>query len=147
MHISLRPATEADKEFLYDLHRSTMHRYIDETWGWDEDWQRNEFESRFRKASQQVILANGPAVGMLEIEYRPDELFIANIQVRPSAQRRGIGSLIINELVAQGRRTNQPVTLQVLEVNHDALRLYERLGFVITARTPPHIQMVLKAKG
>jgi ribosomal protein S18 acetylase RimI-like enzyme len=145
MHISLRPATAADKEFLYELHRATMREYIDETWGWDEEWQRREFEGRFSKANQQVILADGTAVGMLEVEYRPDELFIANIQVRPSAQRRGIGSLIIAELVTQGRRTNQPVTLQVLEVNLDALRLYERLGFVVTARTPPHIQMAARS--
>ena len=141
MHISLRPATEADKEFLYELHRTTMREYIEATWGWEEEWQRREFEGRFRKDRQQVILANGTPVGMLEVEYRPDQLFIANIQVRPSAQRRGIGSIIINQLVAQGRSTKQPVTLQVLEVNVDALRLYERLGFVITERTPPHIQM------
>jgi ribosomal protein S18 acetylase RimI-like enzyme len=145
MHIFLRPATAADKEFLYELHRATMREYIDETWGWDEEWQRREFEGRFSKANQQVILADGTAVGMLEVEYRPDELFIANIQVRPSAQRRGIGSLIIAELVTQGRRTNQPVTLQVLEVNLEALRLYERLGFVVTARTPPHIQMAARS--
>jgi hypothetical protein len=38
--VSLRPASGADIEFCFGLHRSTFYQYVTEIWGWDEDDQR-----------------------------------------------------------------------------------------------------------
>ena len=44
----LRPARDADREFLFALHRAAMRDAIERTWGiWDEPWQRAYFEARF----------------------------------------------------------------------------------------------------
>ena len=55
MEISLRPASEEDREFLYALHRCTMREVIEKTWGWDETWQLQDFERRFREYVVSVI--------------------------------------------------------------------------------------------
>jgi hypothetical protein len=47
---TLRSASNLDREFLYRLYSMTMREVVDETWGWDEDWQRKDFEKRFREA-------------------------------------------------------------------------------------------------
>lgn len=141
MNISLRPATEDDRVFLFDLHRSTMREYIEEVWGWDDAWQRAEFDRRCNRNTHQIILVDDTPAGMLELERRPAELFIANIQVLPSQQRGGIGSAVIALLLEQARREGAAVTLQVLAANSAARRLYERHGFRVIALTPPHVQM------
>jgi len=50
MHWKLRPAEDADHQFLYELHRLTMRDVIEKTWGWDEAWQRTDFECRWRSS-------------------------------------------------------------------------------------------------
>jgi ribosomal protein S18 acetylase RimI-like enzyme len=141
MILALHPASPADLELLYGLHRATMRDYIHRTWGWDEAWQRSEFERRCKVVSQQLIILDGKPVGMLELENRPAELFIANIQVLPEKQGQGIGSAVIREIVRLADDGSLAATLQVLQVNKRARRLYERLGFKAFEEVPPHTRM------
>ena len=52
---TLRPAADLDRPVLYEMHCLTMRSYIDVTWGWDEQWQRNDFQQRFERYSVSVI--------------------------------------------------------------------------------------------
>ncbi len=68
-----------------------------------------------------------------------DELLIDGIVVRSPSRGLGIGSRLLDaafELATDKGRTK--VTLEVVDTNNDARRLYERLGFtpVRTERTP-----------
>ena len=46
MHaLRLRPATPKDAEFLFKTLKVTMREYVDQTWGWDEEWQRAYFQN------------------------------------------------------------------------------------------------------
>ena len=141
MNLSLQPAAQSDHEFLYRLHCATMRDYIDRTWGWDDDAQRSAFDIRLSTNPHQVILFDDDPVGMLEIEHHPTELVIANIQVLPEYQGRGIGSAVIREVIELAQKSGAVTTLQVLEVNVRARRLYERLGFRETGKAAPHICM------
>ncbi len=141
MNLFLQPAVRSDHQFLYRLHCTTMRDYIVPTWGWDDQVQRAAFDRRVSTNPHQVILLDGQRVGMLELEHHPTELFIANIQVLPEKQGRGIGSAIIREIVELAHSSDAVATLQVLEVNERARRLYERLGFRVVGADPPHIRM------
>lgn len=59
------------------------------------------------------------------------ELFLGSLYVIPEMQRRGIGTHILSDLVAQSRLTSETLTLAVMK-NNPAIRLYERLGFRLT---------------
>ncbi|MFG2063720.1 ribosomal protein S18-alanine N-acetyltransferase [Micromonospora sp. NPDC048871] len=60
----------------------------------------------------------------------PDEAWVQNIAVRREAQRRGIGRLLLEELLAEaGRRGLRSVLLEVAADNAPAQRLYATYGF------------------
>ena len=139
--VSLRPATESDRAFLFDLFARTMRSVIQQTWGWDERWQRANFSRRFNGYDVSVIEADGRPVGGLFLEHRPDNVYIHEIQILPEYQGRGIGSTVIRGVIDRSARRGVPVGLSVVPANPRALRLYERLGFTVLGVEPPFIRM------
>ena len=136
---SLRHATKADRDFLYALHVRALRDYVEATWGWDEEFQRQHFDDRFDPATLQIIQVNGEDVGMLRVRNRADDLFLVSIQVDPDWQGRGIGSSIIQDLI--GKAGTKPVTLAVLKANPRAFALYQRHGFAVVDETDTHFWM------
>lgn len=129
VNIGLRPATAADGDFCFDLHRAAMGRYIEEIWGWDEDTQREFHERAFDPAHVKIITIDGVDAGFLRVDYQQDEIYLGRIELHPDYQGRGIGTQLVRALLAEAVDRNQDVVLDVLVVNHRAHALYERLGF------------------
>jgi ribosomal protein S18 acetylase RimI-like enzyme len=146
MTLNLRTATEDDRAFLYELHRVTMRDVIDQTWVWDEQWQRADFDRRFAEYAVSIIQLDGQRVGGLCQERKPDSVYIHEIQVLPEYQRRGIGTAVVKEVIELSASCKLPVTLSVVPANERAKRLYERLGFEVTSVEPPFIRMRLDAR-
>jgi ribosomal protein S18 acetylase RimI-like enzyme len=132
--IGLRPVTDADSEFCYQLHKSAMGGYIAATWGWDEQVQRGFHARAFAPGRWQVITAGGADAGMLHVEYRPGEIYLARIEVRPDYQGRGIGTRFVGGLIDEARQKGLTLSLEVLAANRRARTLYERLGMTEVAR-------------
>lgn len=132
--IALRAATAADSEFCFQLHKAAMGEYIHAIWGWDEQVQRDYHAHGFAPDRWQIITADGADVGMLNVEYRPSEIYLARIEIHPSHQGQGIGSQIMQDLLDQAAINGQPIVLDVLAANQRAQALYQRLGFTETTR-------------
>ena len=137
---SLRPVIDADYEFLARLHEATMKETVSQIWGWDDERQAAYFREHWNTANRRVIVVDGLDAGVLEVERRPDAIWLANIEIAPEYQGRGLGSAIIRDLLTEARARGVPLTLQVNRVNR-ARALYERLGFVETGRTETHYLM------
>ena len=131
--ITLRPATPADAEFCYRLHKAAMGDYITATWGWDEQVQRAFHDRAFNPHRWQIITAGQASIGMLDIDYRPGEIYLSRIEIDPSHQRLGIGSRIVRALLEEAERTGQDLVPGVLTVNRRAQALYRRLGLTEVA--------------
>lgn len=140
---TLRPATAGDYAFLYDLHVACLKAYVAATWGWDEAVQRAMFREGFAPERSRIVEVGGRAVGVIAVERRLAEWFVANIAVAPAMQGQGLGAALLRSVLADAAREGLPVRLQVLRVN-PARRLYERLGFVIEGETPTHYQLVAR---
>ena len=139
--ITLRPATEADAEFVFAVLRAGLRPHVVATWGaWDEAWQHRRFLESFVPAMHQIVEESGRAVGCLAVEERSDQVFLARIFLLPEAQGRGIGTGLIRTLCASAHRRRLPVELSILKVN-PARRLYERLGFTVVGETETHFRM------
>ncbi|MEW2440729.1 ribosomal protein S18-alanine N-acetyltransferase [Micromonospora marina] len=62
--------------------------------------------------------------------YPPDEAWVQNVAVRRDAQRRGIGRLLLEALLAEAaRRGARSTLLEVAADNAPAQRLYAGYGF------------------
>jgi ribosomal protein S18 acetylase RimI-like enzyme len=141
---SLRPATAEDAVFLYALHVATIRPAVEATWGWDETFQASYFREHFVAEANQVIVVEGQDVGVLKLEERDGNVFIALIEVAPAFQGAGLGSQVIGDVVATAFARGQAVALHVLKANSGARRLYERLGFtVVETRDVRHVMRII----
>jgi ribosomal protein S18 acetylase RimI-like enzyme len=132
--VTLRRASPADSEFCFQLHKAAMGGYITAIWGWDEQRQRDSHTRKFNPGRWQIITADGTDIGMIDIEYRPAEIYLSRIEIRPDYQGRGIGTRLISTLLDEARHQGQDLVLDVLTVNHRAQALYQRLGMTEVAR-------------
>lgn len=136
--IALRPATPADAEFCYRLHKAAMGEYITAIWGWDEHVQRTFHDRAFNPRQWQIITAGQAEIGMLDVDYRPGEIYLSRIEIDPGHQGHGFGSRIISALLEEAERKGQDLVLDVLTVNRRARALYERFGLTEVASHGDH---------
>jgi ribosomal protein S18 acetylase RimI-like enzyme len=132
--VTLRPATPADSEFCFQLHKAAMGDYITAIWGWDEQRQRDFHARSFNPGRWQIITADGTDIGMIDVEYRPAEIYLSRIEIHPKYQGDGIGTRLISALIDEARQNGQDLVLDVLTVNRRAQGLYQRLGMTEIAR-------------
>ncbi|MFS7872425.1 GNAT family N-acetyltransferase [Streptomyces asiaticus] len=126
--IGLRPATATDSEYCFRLHKAAIGAYVTAIWGWDEQVQRDFHARVFSPGQWQIITTEGADAGMLHVEHRPTEIYLARIELHPDHQGRGIGSQLIRSLLLQARQQGRDLALDVLVVNQRAQALYQRLG-------------------
>ena len=90
--------------------------------------QHRFYREQFADAAFDIVLLDDRPVGRLYVDRRADEIRIIDIALLPEARGRGVGTSLMNDLLAEAARRGQPVRIHV-ERNNPALRLYGRLGF------------------
>jgi GNAT superfamily N-acetyltransferase len=139
--IIIKDSGQEDFDFLWKVRRVTMKRYLEQTWGrWDEDWQKEQFQDSLREFPHRIIEWQGQPIGILALQKFPHWIMLNRIFLLPQAQKRGLGTRIIGEILKSASAEGLPVRLRVLKVN-PARRLYERLGFAVTEETATHYFM------
>jgi len=108
--------------------------------GWDPALQAEFFQQKWGEGGFEIIALNDVPIGVVATQWRSDHLFVAEIQIDPAHQGRGVGTGIINELIAEATSRRLPVRLQVLRQSR-ARRWYERLGFVKAGELSTHLML------
>lgn len=129
--IETRAATEADFDFLVDLHRQTFRTYVEQNWSWDEARQKKELHEDFHAFPHNVICDHGDPIGVISVVDQGETLFLQYIAILPTHQRQGLGTQLVRNLLDQAFERGISVTLHVLKIN-PAKALYDRLGFEVT---------------
>ena len=57
------------------------------------------------------------------------------IVVHPHHQRKGIGSTLLESVIASGKEQSKSIGLEVFKVNDEAKNFYERYGFNVKDET------------
>jgi ribosomal protein S18 acetylase RimI-like enzyme len=130
MHITLRPARTQDFDYCASLYFSGMAKIIREL-KLDMAAQAANLRQSWELPQVRIIAFDCADVGWLQSATQGDSLFLGQLFVDESFQRRGIGTEVMNLIIAEATCRRQAVTLAVVKMN-PALRLYERLGFRIT---------------
>ena len=138
MTITLRPATEADYDFMRLLYHSTRAEEMKQ-FPFTEEQKVAFLNSQFAAQSQhyadhyptcerRIILRDDNAVGRFYVDRWRDQIRIVDIALVPEARGAGIGGALVREVLDEGAAAGKPVTIHV-EAYNPALRLYQRLGF------------------
>lgn len=87
------------------------------------------------------IIRRGLQIERVVVPPRKGEHCVAHLGVKPECQSLGIGTHLINYLLADGRRLGRKTAvLDVSVENSRAEALYKRLGFVVTKEVPSHYE-------
>ncbi len=140
LQYELRQTTPSDIELVRELKFSGLRPYVEKLWGWNTDDQEKRFRASFVPDRQQIIRYQNEDVGMLHVEDREDSLILAGIYVAASHRSKGLGSVVIHDVLALAARARKPVRLRVLRPN-PARELYERLGFRVTEESDTQLAM------
>lgn len=134
--VTLRPATPEDVEFACRVSRDTMRVHALATFGtWNEEEVRQRCSKNIAAGFTRIIELDGAQIGIYVVERAPDHVQLLQIFILADYQRRGIGSHLIENLLAEARAASLPLRLRVLRVN-PAFDLYRRLGFNVVQETP-----------
>jgi GNAT superfamily N-acetyltransferase len=148
MRVTVRPATDDDEGFLRDLFvavRGPMFAGLpDEVTGpllrRQHDAQRHGHASTHPAAEDAVVELDGRPVGRWLVERGTDALTIVDVAVLPEHQGHGIGTHLLEALIAESDRDALPIRLSVA-VESPARRLYERLGFLASVTGSAYVLM------
>jgi GNAT superfamily N-acetyltransferase len=139
--LKLVPVTEADNEFLLQIYASTRADELAQVeWQpghkeaflkWQLDMQRQQYEARFPDAEYKVIQIDNQRAGRVWVGENETEIRLLDIALLPEFQNRGVGTLLLQDLIERARLADKPLRHMVFMLNSDAHRFYERLGFVM----------------
>jgi ribosomal-protein-alanine N-acetyltransferase len=124
--VQFRPMTMADLDEVMTIERSAFPF----------PWSPGFFRQELQVACARSILAeaDGKIIGYVLFWLLPGAIDIHNIAVHTDFRRRGIARVLLRKVI--GEATRQSITRVMLEVrksNLPAQRLYETMGFFITA--------------
>lgn len=133
---TLRQANVDDAPLFYDVIDQTMREFIVATWGkWSESRVQAESREDSSSPNAQIISVGDVGVGVFLAERHSTHIQLEQIYLLPEYQRLGIGTALINSLIAEAEQRNIPIHLRVMTVN-PAKRFYEQFGFIVTEATP-----------
>ena len=139
MDYKIRLATPNDHDLIYALKAESVRPYVEKIWGWDEDYQRKDFDSEFSHMEQfNVIEVDSKFAGFVQYYFEYPYFEVVEIHLLPEYRGKGIGSDILRYLqkvcIAQDRK----IRIGCFKENHRAKQLYQKLGFMQTEETDTH---------
>jgi len=136
--VTLRPATSADYHFMRNLYASTREEelkqfpfdefrkreFLDQQFG----AQYQHYQLHYPTCERNIIEKDGQPIGRLWIDEWRDQIRLVDIALMPAWRGSGIGTSLVESVLARGAKAGKPVTIHVEGFN-PAMHLYQRLGF------------------
>jgi len=153
--VALREASDADREFLYQVYASTRLEELAVT-AWPPEtmdaFLRDQFrlqDSHYRRfyprTEFQVVLVDGVSAGRIYVETSATGLRLMDIALLPAFRKHGIGGTLMRALLAQADADALPLSLHV-ESNNPIRAYYRRLGFMESSVDGVYLSMERPAK-
>jgi GNAT superfamily N-acetyltransferase len=133
--IRLSPPSEAsiDRSTLFELYKTSLHDYIEATFGWDDDYQIRRFDTEYGEGVLSLIWQGAEAAGVLALRSEAESLHVSLLLLWPAYRSEGIGREVMQMVMEQAAHSGMPVTLSCFQRNHGALRFYRMLNFTVVS--------------
>ena len=102
------------------------------TTDFDDFWNLSILQSELDNSRSYYIIAkeDREILGFAGIIDTVDQFEITNIVVKKTCRHKGVGTLLLNELIEYAKKNNKnKIFLEVNEKNIPAIKLYEKNGF------------------
>lgn len=137
--VRFRAKTEEDNQFLLYLYATTRANEMQMVpWTNEEKVQfltmqfhaqKDHYEKYYDECQFLVIeTTEGEPIGRLYIDRKPDDIRIVDIALVPQHRGKGLGRVLLQEILDEAAANGQSVTIHVESYN-PAFHLYDRLGF------------------
>jgi ribosomal protein S18 acetylase RimI-like enzyme len=135
--LTVRPATEDDREFAFAVKRAALGPHVARVWGWDDEFQHAFHAADWAVRRPDIVEVDGVAAGTIEVAPHPAGLELGEFYLLPAYQRQGIGSELLRRVLDRADDEGRPVRLQFLKAN-PVRSLYERHGFRVVGESATH---------
>jgi len=141
----VRPATAADEKFIAEVYATTREEELRQV-AWTDaqkraftDWQsaqqERHYATHYPDAERLILVAvaaDGAAthVGRIYVDTTPADVRLMEMTLLPAWRNRGIGSRLLEQVIAYADRLGRDASLHVEPFN-PAKRMYERAGFAV----------------
>ncbi len=139
---SFQEAMENDEVVIFDLYGCVMKEYITEIWGWDQEWQVNDFKKHFNPVNITVVKDENRTIGYSQVQDQGNQLYIRMLLLLSNYQHKGIGTRLLKAVIEKAKVQSKSIALQVFKINEKAKRFYEHHGFQVQGETPSSLNMV-----
>jgi ribosomal protein S18 acetylase RimI-like enzyme len=148
--VALRAARAGDRTFLAQVYASTRAEEMAMLPWTDEqkaafvahqfEAQDAHYRTHYDGATFDVIEVDGEPAGRLYVHRGPTEIRIVDIALTPAYRGRGLGTALLQRLIAEAAGGGRTLSIHV-EMSNPARRLYERLGFRPAGEHGPYVLM------
>ena len=153
--IATRAVCAEDEAFLLKLYASTRREEF-AALPWTETQleaflriqfvaQSRGYAAQFAAADHRLILFNDELAGQIMIDRTGAEIHLVDISLLTEYRNKGIGAILVGNLLAEAEQEGRSVVLKVWHNNPDR-HLYERLGFSKTGDHDLYSQMEWRPK-
>ena len=130
--LALAAASDEDFEALLSLRMAAMRESLQRLGRFDPQRARERLSRAFEPAHTRHILRGGERVGFVVLlpvpAQNPDHLLLDHLYIAPQAQRQGVGSWVMAQVIDEADRRGLAVRVTALKLS-DANRFYQRQGF------------------
>lgn len=128
MKLQLRKAQMTDEAWLWQLYLTNLRRYVESTWGWDDEIQEKGFKESLGITNFMIVLEGISRVAAFCAKEQSECLWLHMLLVEPSCQRRGVGRYSMEYLQSRSNTLKLPLRFSVMKVN-PVMQFYKTLGY------------------
>jgi len=125
--ILFKSINQKDKNYLWKSYQKAMKSHIENIWGWNLTWQKNDFNKNLSHYKNYILCLSDNRIGYVQYKIENNECYINMLILEPEYQSKGLGSEILATILA--RKSISSIKLRCFKVNIKAYRFYINQGF------------------
>ena len=107
-----------------------MKNYIENIWGWNEEWQINDFNNSLKIYKTFLITLNSELAGYVQFKDSDTNVFINMLILESQYQGKGLGKKLLGLLMQD--YSGRGIELKCFKINTRAYNFYLSNGFDVT---------------
>jgi GNAT superfamily N-acetyltransferase len=118
-----------------------MKPYIETIWGWDRDWQAQDFAKAYTTSATYAIELDAILSGYFQVDSGEDSDCLRMLILKPDARSLGVGAKVLAEILSISRDSGRELMLRVFRINTGARRFYAREGWVVSGKDEAFLRL------